>query len=145
MKKIISFASLILLTGCATEFGGYKDVTMRAALANICEQEKYISTEDFARYVDFQLVSGPHQQASIVDDNKMRRMYRENVTEYRRHLNGISEKDSQTLKDMCSEITVFSAGLKRKNSTSVQTIPEYSAPKTTSCRTVQGWTHCSSF
>lgn len=139
VKYVISLSTVLLLSGCATEFRDYEGTSKRVALANVCEREGYITQEQFSYYSSFQMGSYAHQW--IVDDNRLRSMYFQ-------ELNNLKKQDLKSaeareyLKLYCGEIATVAARVK-PGGTQQQT-NQYTPPKTTNCMTTYGWTHCTS-
>lgn len=89
-KKVLAAISLISLSGCATEFKDYEGTAHRTALANICEQEGFISSSEFYNYSSFQMNGFPSQW--IYDKQKLQQMYYDKVDLLKRY----SYKDSRS-------------------------------------------------
>ena len=136
-KYAILSSIALLLSGCATEFTDYEGTSKRVALANVCQSEGYITQEQFSYYSSFQMNSYAHQW--IVDDNKLRSMYFQEVENLKRHdLN--STESREQLKLYCAEIATVSARV-QPGATQQQSY-QYTPPTSTNCMTTYGWTHC---
>jgi len=94
-----------------------------------CEQEGFISYEQFSYYTAFQLGEYPHQNGQSVDDNKLNAMYRTKVEEFNR----LDLKNAESRKNL------------RIHCGNVLTVAERVKPtvaKTTKCSTLFGVTTC---
>lgn len=139
IKYAISLGTALLLSGCATEFRDYENTSKRVAFANVCESEGYITQEQFSYYSSFQMGSYAHQW--IVDDNKLRSMYFQEVSNWKgKDLKSAEAREN--LKLYCAEVAAVAARVKPDGAQ--QQTDQYTPPKTTNCRTVHGWTHCTS-
>ena len=118
MNKLF-FAPIVvlILQGCA--FNDYKGTAERAALANICEQEGFISNKEFAYYTSFQLVEYPHQNMQQVDNNKLRQMYQDEVEKLKGY-NLKSSESQNNLRTSCAHIAVVAERVRPSNNFQLQ-------------------------
>lgn len=103
---------LIVLQGCA--FNDYEGAAKRSAMANLCEQEGFISNKEFAYYTSFQLREYPHQNMQQVDDNKLQQMYQDEVEKFKRY-NIRSAQSQATLRTECAHISVVAERVRPNN------------------------------
>ena len=117
--KILFLAPIVLLIlqGCA--FNDYKGSSERSALANICEQEGYITYKEFAYYTSFQLGEYAHQNMQQVDDEKLRSMYISEVEKLNRY-NLKSPESRQNLRTVCANISVVAERVRPQNNYQAQ-------------------------
>jgi len=114
LKKVFTGTIVVIfLSGCA--FSDYEGTAQRAALANICEQEGFISYKDFAYYTSFQMGEYAHQNMQQVDDNKLYSMYQNEVEKYNRY-DLKSPMSRENLRTGCANIAVVAERVKPQNS-----------------------------
>ena len=142
IKYTIYLSAALFLSGCATEFRDYDGTSKRVALANICESEGYITREQFSYYSSSQM--DLNSSAWIVDRNKLRYMYLQEVNELK-NMNLKSEDSIENLKLYCGQIATAAERIKHDATKQTVNQYQYSPPKTTNCRTIYGWTHCTSY
>lgn len=107
----------LILSGCA--FNDYEGTAQRAALANICEQEGFISYKEFAYYTSFQLGEYAHQNMQQVDDNKLNSMYLSEVEKYKRY-DLKSPISRGNLRTGCANVAVVAERVRPQNSYQAQ-------------------------
>lgn len=118
MKKIFTGTIVaIFLSGCA--FSDYEGTAKRAALANVCEQEGFISYKEFAYYTSFQMGEYAHQHMNQVDDNKLYSMYQEQVEKINRY-DLKSPTNWEDLRTVCAHIAVVAERVRPQNSYQAQ-------------------------
>jgi hypothetical protein len=137
---VVSFTSVFFLTGCATPFRDYDATANRAAIANLCEREKLISTQDFNSYVRFQFGEYAHQNMQIVDMPRLKTKYLNEFERGTKFLENASQSDRELLRLRCAQIPSSARVAPSQSAAFPQYFPPI--PKTTNCMTTQGWTHC---
>ena len=140
--KASSFSlSVLLMSGCATQFDDYEGSSTRAAVANACQQRELITSDDFAHYSALQMGWGARQNMTIVDDSKLKSMYLHKVAQFRRW-EPRNSTELEEFKLRCADISVVASRVRGVGSNSSQSAPVYRAPTTTNCMTTYGWTRC---
>ncbi|MDX9963628.1 hypothetical protein [Desulfobacter postgatei] len=141
-KLVLSLTALFLLSSC-TAFKDYEGTAQRAAIANICQQEGFISYEQFSYYVGFQFGEYAHQNFQKVDDNKLGSMYQAYVEELSRY-NLKSDESRRNLHMQCAQILTVAERVKPTGTPQILTKPnsDSDGPKTTRCFTTGGVTTC---
>ncbi|MHB8948751.1 MAG: hypothetical protein ACYC4S_06775 [Rhodoferax sp.] len=140
-KLSIAALSSGLILGCATPFNDYEGTAKRVAMANLCESKGFISSNAFSNYASYQFGEYAHQNMQIVDDNKLRQIYLNQVKIFRNY--NITDADLENIKINCAEISTVA---QRVNPSAVQqrSSPSYlyTPPVTANCMTTYGWTRC---
>lgn len=141
-KKAVAITlSASLIAGCATQFEDYEGSSLRAAVANICQQRGFITPDDFAHYSALQMGWGARQNMTIVDDAKLQSMYLQKVEQFSRW-EPRSSTELERFRLRCADISVVASRVRGVGSNSIQSGPTYRAPTTTNCMTTYGWTRC---
>ncbi len=112
-KLFLGLFLACIMQGCA--FNDYEGTAQRAALANICEQEGFVSYREFAYYNSFQLGEYAHQNMQKVDDNKLNSMYLNEVEKFKRY-NLKSPESRANLRTTCANVAVVAERVRPKNS-----------------------------
>lgn len=112
-KLFLGLFLACIMQGCA--FNDYEGTAQRAALANICEQEGFVSYREFAYYTSFQLGEYAHQNMQQVDDNKLNSMYLNEVEKFKRY-NLKSPESRANLRTACANVAVVAERVRPKNS-----------------------------
>lgn len=143
-KIFWAFALIVLASlaaGCATNFNDYEGASQRAAVANICQRQGFITPDDFAHYSDLQIGWGPRQNMTIVDDAKLRNMYLERVDNLGRW-EPRNPTELESFRLQCAHVSVVASRVRGNASQPSQSAPIYRPPITTNCMTTYGWTRC---
>ncbi len=112
LKSLLAPIAVLALHGCA--FNDYHGTAQRSALANICEQEGFISYKEFAYYISFQMGEYPHQNMKQVDENKLRQMYEDEVEKLKRY-NLKSSESQKNLRTACANVAVVAERVRPRN------------------------------
>jgi len=142
-NKSIIVASLVFLSGCVSQFKDYEGTAARATLANICQREGFITSEQFSYYASFQLSEYPRNYA--VDFNMLNSMYLSKVEESKNH-NFKNPSDQEKLRISCAQVATVAervkpSGYQQQNAPGYQ----YTPPQTTNCFTTYGYTRCTTY
>ena len=141
---ILAALTTLIASGCATQFNDYEGASNRAAVARICQQQGFITSDDFAHYSALQMGWGPRQNWTIVDDNKLQTMYLQKVEQYSRWKPN-SSAEVERFKLQCADISVVASRVRNAGATATQSVPAYTPPTTTNCMTTYGWTRCTTY
>lgn len=131
----------ISLAGCASKPFDYEGTARRAAYASFCQREDLITQDEFASYTSFQL--GEYADQFTHDSNQLKTRYLDLLDKARRtSIN--SERERDELKMNCAKIATVAKRVNPNNTAKQQSQSgyQYKPPTTTNCRTVYGWTHC---